>query len=694
MAVIKKSGINLMLLITAFLSISLGLPASWAEPANVKSEPVELEAITVKGEAMHEADRAFSVNTISQDNIKAKGSASPITMIEEAPGAHVTAYQQGGVADVFQLRGFTGGGHGSDVGISLDGISLNEGESHADGYGDTNLIIPLELDSVTVYKGPVSPLYGNFARGGVVAFASRKGGEYKDFDFSMGSYGTYDTQGAVGMRLGKVQLNAAMQGYESEGWREHSRYTKMNGALRAAYEISGRSEVALSLRGHGGHWQAPGYVLWDQLEDEDRRRLQDDNVRTQQDMGDKQFSSQRLDFNQILDDKLKLLVSVYNTDHDFTRFQTGLNITTPSAVQQVEHNHKRSVQSLGASLNGRHIIAGLNSVWVTGFEYYNEETHSRRWNTSTHVRTSQIQDSNFINNTASLYGQMNIDINPYFQPNLGVRYDKFTGEQDNKLTGIKRDMNDFDHISPKLGVRSTLSEKWELRASAVNGFALPSGAAKFDPGINVDTVEYWQYEIGASGAPSSQWYLDMAVFVVDSSDEILEDPPGSGTFRNAGETRRNGIEGEVKYYPAFLNPLEFSATFGYYDSEIKDNPNSSLIGKKVNGAASYVSNIDVSYAPAAGLGGSIRLRSLGPWYANAANSVEYDGHNILSASVFYNFLTDNGKKTRLYLDMMNLTNEVYTEIASGGPHPTQGNVPTTTSPMPPLNVMAGITISL
>ena len=34
------------------------------------------------------------------------------------------------------------------AGVSLDGITLNQGESHADGYADTNIIIPLELESL------------------------------------------------------------------------------------------------------------------------------------------------------------------------------------------------------------------------------------------------------------------------------------------------------------------------------------------------------------------------------------------------------------------------------------------------------------------------------------------------------------------------------------------------------------------
>lgn len=177
-----------------------------------------------------------------------------------------------------------------------------------------------------------------------------------------------------------------------------------------------------------------------------------------------------------------------------------MNVANPPATQQVEFRYNRGVQVLGSSLNGKSQLFGIASNWVTGFEYYNEDTRAHQWNDQVHVRQTQTAKNEFNNNTTSLYGQLDLDINPRFRPTLGVRYDSFGGEHDNQLTGVKRDINDFDHISPKLGVRSALTDKWELRASAANGFALPSGTAKFDPNINVDSVEYWQYEVGINGA--------------------------------------------------------------------------------------------------------------------------------------------------------------------------------------------------
>lgn len=647
-------------------------------------EAVDLESITVKGEGMPEAARSFSVHTIGSDVIHSRNWDQALRFIEEVPGMDLGAYQQGGVADVFTIRGFTGAGHGSDAGVSLDGISLNEGESHADGYADTNTIIPLEIDTLTVYKGPVSPLYGNFARGGVLAFNTRKGGEYQDVSLSFGQFETFDAQAAFGGMFGPVQLNMALQGYDSEGWREHSRYTKSNASIRGSYDLTDATEMAVTLRGHGGQWDAPGYIPESQFEDDDTRRQQ--AVNAEDDGGEKQYYAERVDINHTISDNLKLLAFLYSTQQDFTRFaKFGY---TPGG--QTERFYSREAMALGGSLNGNGQIMGYDSTWVLGLEYYDEETDWLRWNTSNRVRVNPTEDRDFTIDTTSIFGQADIDVSPHFRPTLGFRYDSFGGSYDNQDPGgtpFSEDMGDYDHFSPKLGFRSKLTDQWELRGSAANGFGLPDGPAKYDPSLDVDAIEYWQYEIGINGAPSPQWYFDAAAFLMNSSDEILEDPPGSGTFRNVGETDRTGIEGEIRYFPASVNYLEYSVLFSFYDSEIVENPDPTLEGNQIALLPEHIATVAVAYEPPVGWGGALRWRSVGSYPLDDANTEEYDGYDIVNASVFYNFQGNEGRKLRWFFDINNLTDEVYSETAL------IIGVPSYT-PRPPISFMTGIKISM
>lgn len=702
-------------LAAALCGVGMGSTAAMAQ------DGVDLGKITVKGEGMREADRSFTVNTIDQDRIGAQRWENTLSILEQVPGFDSHAYQHGGVADSFSIRGFPNGGHGSDAGMVLDGISLNESESHADGYGDTSVIMPIEIESAQVYKGPVSPLYGNFARSGVLAFNTRKGGEYTDMHLGAGSYETYDAQAAFGMRVGQIQLNGAMQGYSTQGWREHTEYNKMNASFRAGYEISDATDVALSVRGHGSRWNAPNYITHEQFIDDDQRRLENPYVRLQEDEGSKQFDAQRIDLNHTFSEDLRMLAWVWRTAGSFTRYQTALNpanaaaaaanpSTNPATMTAAERVafmdpnnpngirsvaaqrvqiHDREAMAFGASLNGTKPVLGVASSWVVGAEYYDEDVERERWNTVNRERYEDIPvwDDDYNIKSLAFYGQMDLDLHPLFRPTLGFRYDDFSGDHRDR-DGVQTDMNSYDHFSPKLGVRSAISDKWELRASAANGFALPQGDAKYNPDVNVDTVEFWQYEIGINGAPTPQWYLDLAVFMIETTDEIMQVTPGD--FQNFGETTRTGVEGEIRYFPAAVDNLEIYTSFGIFDSEIDKHVNTALEGKTIPRMAKHTATAGVRYAPPVGWGGNLSLRSVGSWYTDDANTVEYGGYEVLNGSVFYVFQTDTGRSGRIYLDVNNMLDEEYSQYVAGN---FNGN-PATYSPRPPTNVMLGFMMSM
>ncbi|MEM4407810.1 MAG: Plug domain-containing protein, partial [Candidatus Caldarchaeum sp.] len=186
------------------------LAAAAQAPAPVQlaaapSEPVTLESVVVKGQALRGALAPYSSSAFSTEEIRDRQISQPQELFRWVPGMNVRHFGLGGVADAFSLRGFSGGGHGGDVGVVIDGIPLNEAMSHADGYADLNVVIPLEIEALTVFRGPVSPLYGNFNRGGLIVIDTRKSGAYRQGDFSIGSHTTGDAQVALGARLAADQ---------------------------------------------------------------------------------------------------------------------------------------------------------------------------------------------------------------------------------------------------------------------------------------------------------------------------------------------------------------------------------------------------------------------------------------------------------------------------------------------------------
>jgi outer membrane receptor protein involved in Fe transport len=176
----------------------------------------------VKGQALDEAQRAFSVTEFRRDEIREQPRQEVESLWSLVPGMHVNHYQLSGVANGLVLRGFGGGGHGGDVAATLDGIPLNEAMSHADGYFDLNVVVPLELDQVNVYRGPVSVLQGNYNRAGLLELRTRRSGSYAELDVSAGSHGMFDAQAALGREL---------EGAISSIWRPSIRAVMARGPL-------------------------------------------------------------------------------------------------------------------------------------------------------------------------------------------------------------------------------------------------------------------------------------------------------------------------------------------------------------------------------------------------------------------------------------------------------------------------------
>ncbi len=641
-----------------------GLARADDERAARQDKPVKLEEIRVKGQGLHRDDLPTTVNIVTAEQFEEHHGNRIEEVLNNVPGVWLNNYNQAGVANQIKMRGFGSGGHGGDVGVFIDGTPLNEGESHSDGYADLNVLIPLEIERLEVFKGPSSALYGNFGRGGVLAFYTKRGGEYNKLQFDVGSNATADMQGSFGTKLNdKVSNNTAFELYHTDGWQDHSDWSRMNAATRFNYDVSDKLDLSFSFRTHQSTWNAAGYIpksQFDQGWDAARRQA----VGTQDDGGDKKYYNERFDAGLNISKELRLLYWAYGTQQDFTRYQSS---GFGSSASQKEYYYDRSVLGTGTSLNLDSKLAGKSLTAVLGAEVYDEITDTQVWNTRDRVHQSQLQNRRFDIVTYSLFTQGEYELSRYFRPMLGLRYDSFGGDLEKKDPGATKattDLNGFHKYSPKVGFRSMLLDKLDFRASYCEGFALPSSAQKFDPKVQVDPIDLKQYEAGLNYSIPKLLWVDVAYFIIDSDKEIQEDPVGSGDYRNVGKTRRQGLESGLKVFP--LPGLELFGELTLTDSEVKENANSALVGKQVTGVPEYVTNLGARYTAANGLGGLLEWRHVGKYYLEATNTYAYDGHDVVNGSVFYTIQGEGKRKYKLSLSVDNIFDEQYAGNASYG----------------------------
>lgn len=622
---------------------------------------VELDRIEVKGQAILDEQAAFSSFALDQSQILDARVERLQQLFRKVPGMSLNALGFPGVADSISLRGFGNGGHGGDIGFVVDGIPLNEAMSHADGYADLNVLVPLEVESMKVLRGPVSALYGNYNRAGVVVLETRKEGDYRQADLSVGSDGLFDAQVAAGLVPSRdQQLNLAAQFNRNDGFRPQSKAFRGTLAGRWSLQIAPNMDWSVSARAHRAVADNPGYLTAAQFHDDPYGI----DPRMKNDGAEKDFATLRTDFNVSLRPDLRLLSFAYGTEQDFTRWFTRGGASAP-AWRQREETYDRRVTGIGFNLNGEAGPSVAPLRWVAGVERYGERTDYLKYEDIDSRRRVGLPeyDRRFILDDVAVFAEANWAWRPWLQPALGLRYDRFTGDCD--LRGDQtaddpcEEMRAVDHASPKYGLRSQWGKALTARISHAEGFALANETIKYALGsARVSPNVFRQNEIGLRIAPpSSGLSLDLAVYQLMSSSEIVELAPGE--YANAGRTRRSGVELQAEWQ--IVPQLAVTLAWASAHSRVERNPDPTLVGRRVAGVPRHVGSVQLDWQPDQAWDVRLSLRDVGRYFADAANTLAYDGYRHVDLQLARCL---NWRNARWYLAIDNVTDRVYATMLS------------------------------
>lgn len=630
-----------------------------AQPSSAADSSIGL--IEVKGQALRST--AWSTTSFSAEDIRDKKLTETQELFRSVPGMNIRNFGLAGVADTISIRGFGGGGHGGDLGVVIDGIPLNEAMSHADGYVDLGVVVPLEIGNMTVYKGPVSALYGNYNRGGLVSLETRKDGEYGEMDVRLGSDNTADLQTSWGTKINEQnQINLAAQLYRSDGFRPQSDTERGTLTGRWRTELTPKFSLAFAARLHKADSDGASYLSAAQYHNDP------DGIdsRIQKDGAKKTFGTFRVDSRYEISDQLQLLGFAYGTEQDFSRWFS--RPTGGGTWRQREESYDRRVRGAGLNLNGETSYNSTNLNWVTGIEAFRESTDFIYYDGQINRRpvTPAITDRKTDLDSESAFAELQADIHRLFMPSLGVRYDRFSGgcSLNGPETGTDAcgSLNDMSHTSPKLGVRSAITDQVMLRASWSEGFALPNDFVKYNQSAsNLDPVIFRQVEIGANYHMSNDLSIDVAAYRLRSSDEVRTVAPG--VFENYGATERTGIEAGISWTPT--QDLELSWVYGTTESEILSNANAALVGNDVGGVAKYNSNLTVDWSINTALAFEASWKKVGGYAINSSNVDKASSYSTLD--VGFNYTNNNLPDWRFNLNVDNVTNKRYaTSVSSIG----------------------------
>jgi catecholate siderophore receptor len=368
-------------------------------------------------------------------------------------------------------------------------------------------------------------------------------------------------------------------------------------------------------------------------------------------------------------------ISAYNNANDRTNVFNQTDLTaklraggmdhTVLAGLELGHQDSRSQRRSGLFGSTAGSITGIPAsnplATATGFDFRGTDANNR---VKSDILGLYVQDQVALTSTWKLLG--------------GLRYDVFKVDfDDRRSTVTPTDLERTDReFSPRLGVIWTPDARSTYYASYSYAF-LPSGEQL---GLATGTADLspeksTNYEIGARWDLLPRLTLAAAVFRLDKDNVRSRDPAGSGLFVKTGRQRTDGVElglqGEV-------NPRwQVYGGYAHLDAKVVNalntgtDPNAAAIpaGRRValvpRNMVSLWNRFDIGGGWGAGLG----LVRQGASFASISNAVKLPAFTRADGAVYYTF---PGEKTRVALNVENLTDRKYYPTADGDNNITVG----------------------
>lgn len=440
--------------------------------------------------------------------------------------------------------------------VFMDGIPA----TLPDGQGQVSAFNLDSAERIEVLRGPFSVLYGN-AAGGVIQLYSADGtptpqttlgvygGSYDSFRFLANTRGT----------AGAVDYNIAASEFLSGGYRAHSRVRRESDNAKFGIDLGRQRKLTVVLnRVHQPGTQDPLGLTRAQMKQDPRQAT---TVAAQYDTRKSAEQNQLgLIYEQTLNPSDQWRAMAYYGQRSITQY-----LSIPTFVQKNPLQSggvvSPSTNYGGADLRWTHrgqlgggmyeAVLGASGDYQiqrrTGYENFVGSTLGVKG-------ALRRNEHDNVNNVAE-YAQFYWHFVPQWALLLGLRHDTVRfAEHDFYITADNPD--DSGHVSysattPVVGLQYRASDELRIYASYGRGFETPSynelgyrtdGQAGLAFGLKPARSN--NVELGAKWQATKRLEFDAALFRADTRNElaVASNTNGRATYRNAGRTRREGVE--------------------------------------------------------------------------------------------------------------------------------------------------------
>jgi len=517
-------------------------------PADATLDPL---VITASRRSERSLDVPASIDVIGQREIQQQ---QPMVNLSETlvrvPG--IVANNRQNYAQDIQIssRGF-----GARAAFGVRGIRLYQDDipqTMPDGQGQTGSFALLATERIEVLRGPFSTLYGN-ASGGVITVFSESGTASPEVTLSGGG-GSYDslTLGAKATgTLGGVGYAIAGSHFDTDGYRDHSAARRELGVAKITAPLGPSTKLTvIGTVQHQPDSQDPLGLTRAQWESNPRQADPSAEQFNTRKSIDQQQVGAALEHRFAPDTTLKVVG--YGGHREIEQFLSLAGTLPASAGGVVDLD--RNYYGTSAKLEQRWRFGDALVVATVGADYDVQDEKRKGFVNDNGQRGDLKRDEDDEVTSSALYAQVVWWPTRQVSLTAGVRANevRFKTTDHFIATGNPDDSGSrkYRATSPVVGVLWQPIDTMALYASYGEGFETPTFAElayrNGATGLNLalDAATSRAFEVGWKAIFAKRHRVNLAAFAIDTDDEIVVDAATGGrtTFRNAGKTRRRGIE--------------------------------------------------------------------------------------------------------------------------------------------------------
>ncbi len=656
--------------LAVFLMASPGLLAAQHEhAASDTAAATTLAPITVVGARSSAVAPPVEAIEVPAEALHRAPASTPYDLVRRTAGIEVHEQGQGpGFASDAVIRGFTSD-HSSDVLLVIDGVPVNLPiHGHVEGYADWSVLTPASLASIRVIPGPSSPIYGDFAFGGVVEAVTADDATGSEGVIRGSSYGDAGGWFRTGYRSAASGGLVAVDGQRQQGWRENDDYWLGN-FVAHGWRKAGAGRLTGGAMLYGSTWNSPGFVSVERYNDDDLEAAADPT-----DGGGAGRLILHGHYNRPVGEAVTLETSLWTQG---VRSHVYLNIPHDGTVSQSEEEDRRIAAGGEARLTWRSGSTELS----TGLSGRGDWTRYELFDTEARIRADQDQGNDGRYRSGAGFVRWRGLLAQRIAYDFGGRLDLIHyASLDRLVTGAGWRSETRLLANPKIGARYLLSDRVSLLASVARGFRGAIGVIgdPFRPPVTL-----WAKEVGASYR-TDRVDARLALFRSDVANERILDPV-TREVSDAGRSVRQGVSFDLAVSPAAGIRLAAEGTWN--DARITEVAGGDLTvpalsvapprefptprlhdvplepGARVPGVARYSGRAGVEARLTGAVDSRAGVRISGPFTPIGEPSVRTKGYELLDLGATIR-LAQGGPS--LDIDLLNVLDARYPELRASG----------------------------